>query len=726
MKKLQILFTCALIGLLVFSCDDDSENNNNTTEECGNGVIDEGEVCDINYLGGETCASQGFLGGTLSCAADCSAFVTTECNNDPTAGPGDACKTSAQCIGSDTECFDEVNYGIPSGSCMVPCDGTCDEGFACVEFDSGEFYCLQDCSEDTTSCRAGLTCSGVSDTLSVCWAGCQDNSECTTTNLCDPTEGFCLTPSERCGDSIDNDFDGDVDCDDDDCTGDALCGCSEDELGNSTSENAYVIAVPNTESLPSSAVNGYICGPAFEDWYEFTAPASFTGVVNLLFSHASGDLDLFLYDSDLNDITYSWTTDDNEQIIHNFLNAETYYIRVEGYKGAINAYSINLDIAPPVIEFDTIEITPTVVTPGTTASMNVTIINNGGKTAQNVVGSITSIDPDVTIVSGQADFGDIEPLVTQTRPFSFSVSSNHKNNEPVIIQLTVTDNEGTVWTFPKVVPVPYANIVYSDFSVSGDGIADPGETLQLSFSAMNFGTENANGIISVDIEIDAASTVTGATLTPPASTVCSNSGLLAGSFASCDEWTLTIPSQAVNNQSIILNFTFSSDTGDTWTSTKTLSLGTIMEIIGSDAIGDHDDSVYACDLSELWAAQMDGTLYFRLVYAQDCDIASGYHDLYLVKELGGDMCTLTFESGELTYYENTGNGWSMEVPPASASATVSANYLDFTIDIADLPFTVDSSLLITSAISSSDPSADYSDFLPDLVSSTFEFITYSW
>ncbi len=46
---------------------------------CGNGVIEAGEVCDGTDLGGQTCVSQGFSGGTLACNASCSAFDTSAC-----------------------------------------------------------------------------------------------------------------------------------------------------------------------------------------------------------------------------------------------------------------------------------------------------------------------------------------------------------------------------------------------------------------------------------------------------------------------------------------------------------------------------------------------------------------------------------------------------------------------------------------------------------------------
>ena len=45
---------------------------------CGNGAVGAGESCDGTDLGGRSCASLGFLGGTLGCTAGCT-FDTTAC-----------------------------------------------------------------------------------------------------------------------------------------------------------------------------------------------------------------------------------------------------------------------------------------------------------------------------------------------------------------------------------------------------------------------------------------------------------------------------------------------------------------------------------------------------------------------------------------------------------------------------------------------------------------------
>ena len=51
--------------------------------ECGNGVIEPAESCDGANLGGQTCGSQGFDGGTLSCAGNCQSFNTSNCIDIP-------------------------------------------------------------------------------------------------------------------------------------------------------------------------------------------------------------------------------------------------------------------------------------------------------------------------------------------------------------------------------------------------------------------------------------------------------------------------------------------------------------------------------------------------------------------------------------------------------------------------------------------------------------------
>jgi len=46
---------------------------------CGNGVVEEGELCDGASVAGETCGSMGFYGGELMCNVTCDGFAIDRC-----------------------------------------------------------------------------------------------------------------------------------------------------------------------------------------------------------------------------------------------------------------------------------------------------------------------------------------------------------------------------------------------------------------------------------------------------------------------------------------------------------------------------------------------------------------------------------------------------------------------------------------------------------------------
>ena len=58
-----------------------------TVPGCGDGVIGTGEQCDGSNLGGASCSSQGFSGGTLSCSSACT-FNTSSCTSGGGGGGG--------------------------------------------------------------------------------------------------------------------------------------------------------------------------------------------------------------------------------------------------------------------------------------------------------------------------------------------------------------------------------------------------------------------------------------------------------------------------------------------------------------------------------------------------------------------------------------------------------------------------------------------------------------
>jgi hypothetical protein len=79
---------------------------------CGNNVKEAGEVCDGTELGGATCASLGFVSGTLGCSSSCQSFDTSGC-------VAPACTTPATCPGADSECQARTCVNGTCGSTFV-------------------------------------------------------------------------------------------------------------------------------------------------------------------------------------------------------------------------------------------------------------------------------------------------------------------------------------------------------------------------------------------------------------------------------------------------------------------------------------------------------------------------------------------------------------------------------------------------------------------------------
>ncbi|HWB79647.1 MAG TPA: hypothetical protein VG755_32010 [Nannocystaceae bacterium] len=113
---------------------------------CGDGSIDPDEQCDSDQLGAHGCETQGFVAGTLACAADCT-FDTSACIPS---GDGDCCSANGMPGCDDDTCTTDVCYEdetcCTSGwhdGCVALADSICDTCggaapmFGCVEQNLG-------------------------------------------------------------------------------------------------------------------------------------------------------------------------------------------------------------------------------------------------------------------------------------------------------------------------------------------------------------------------------------------------------------------------------------------------------------------------------------------------------------------------------------------------------------------------------------------------------------
>ncbi|MFH2006750.1 MAG: PPC domain-containing protein [bacterium] len=115
--------------------------------------------------------------------------------------------------------------------------------------------------------------------------------------------------------------------------------------GNPTCTDGFE---PNGSAAAATAVsegtyqNLQIC-PSDQDWYAITASAGQTIVVRAEFSHATGDLDMALYNAANEQVGIGQSTDDNEEI-SSAASAGTYTLKVYGYNGATAPYALVVDL----------------------------------------------------------------------------------------------------------------------------------------------------------------------------------------------------------------------------------------------------------------------------------------------------------------------------------------------------------------------------------------------
>jgi hypothetical protein len=128
---------------------------------------------------------------------------------------------------------------------------------------------------------------------------------------------------------------------------------------------------------------------------------------------------------------------------------------------------------------------------GETIEMTVALHNMGQSDARDVVGTLTSGNPHVTVTVGARNFGGIGSgnTVSNGLPFVFSVSNDVGNGEPLDLQLGITENPGSLpLTLTATAPAYSVSVVYvDDLSGDADGVADPGENVGLKLRVENRG-----------------------------------------------------------------------------------------------------------------------------------------------------------------------------------------------------------------------------------------------
>ncbi len=281
-NKTGIALSLAIVFLVFSACNfdpsgidegGDNNNNYNNVDNCGNGVLDTGEVCDGELLNGEDCQSQGFDSGTLACAPDCKSFDDSGCDgNGPVCG-NEIVETGEVCDGTNFNGETCESQGFVAG--ILDCDPNCDSfdvsqchscgneirdddeqcdrhdmgGETCESqgFDGGELLCNVDCTFDTSDCINASCGNQVVEGNESCDGSDLDEETCDSlgyeggTLFCNTN---CTFDESRCHNCGNDSIDGDESCDGTDLGG-LTCAdfdCRPGELACSGDCNEFDLA----------------------------------------------------------------------------------------------------------------------------------------------------------------------------------------------------------------------------------------------------------------------------------------------------------------------------------------------------------------------------------------------------------------------------------------------------------------------------------------------------
>ena len=126
--------------------------------------------------------------------------------------------------------------------------------------------------------------------------------------------------------------------------------------------------------------------------------------------------------------------------------------------------------------------------------LGITFRNVGNLSAENVTATLTADQPDyVRILQGSATVGSMDPFafVTVDDAFQIKVCDSIIDNTELGFTLSCT-NGSEVWTshFSLIAHAPnfeIGNIILTEIEGNGNGLADPGEIIQLTFAIKNIG-----------------------------------------------------------------------------------------------------------------------------------------------------------------------------------------------------------------------------------------------
>jgi PKD repeat protein len=213
---------------------------------------------------------------------------------------------------------------------------------------------------------------------------------------------------------------------------------------------------------------------------------------------------------------------------------------------------------------------------GETNLLTLVVKNVGVQQANNVVVTLSTTDPYITITDATANYGNIAPgaTATVTDGFAYDVANNLPDLHAVSIEVSATDGTNTWLSYISIqghAPVlEYVSYTISDPQGNNNGKLDPGETANIIVTLKNTGSSQADNVIAQLAESNTYLTVN----TPQASF-----GNLAPGLTGTGTFSVTAASNTPAGEMVTLDVNISADLGITGSGSFFIVIGQIPVLI---------------------------------------------------------------------------------------------------------------------------------------------------
>ncbi|MFU8844783.1 MAG: T9SS type A sorting domain-containing protein, partial [Bacteroidales bacterium] len=287
---------------------------------------------------------------------------------------------------------------------------------------------------------------------------------------------------------------------------------------------------------------------------------------------------------------------------------------------------------------------------GESVLLSLTVENVGVQTANNVVVTLNTVDPYITLTGSVANYGNIAAGATAVVPdgFSFQAANDIPDGHNTMFEVSATDGTD-IWlsylSIPGHAPVlEYVDFVVLDPTGNNNGKIDPGETVQIEVTIDNTGSSEAFNILGQLSVSDPFLTINTTTI---------NYGNLAGGNTATGSFSATASPSTPAGHTVSLALNLNADLGINGTGSFSLVIGQIPVLI-VDLDGNNNSAVH------MEASLQDVEIAYEKLTSFPSDL-NLYSTIFVCLGIYSSNHVLTSAEGQqLAGYLNNGGNLYME------------------------------------------------------------------